>query len=376
MSTSEAGVRYSRAVPDEWDGLLADAKALIASNDEPVVVTIDNAKAMLGNVFTLNSERLEANRYYALGLYMCELAKCLFDPEQRDRIIEETVGNVVTSHRNARAYDEAGLRPVDITNMFIQGPVSRLSVKASEALDPDVKLLSDSLSLTAGLRTRPRSRHLAAPGANPSELPIRLIESVTTQTFTAGAVGSAALAAATGILRTVLEKHYLTPDDPMQQDQNVLNMHENAPGTEIFDLRVEDLDLDHTFGPVIDPEFLGGIDLHRAATGCARMRRDEFTDMSWRAEKIRYRPSEPVKVDVDFLKQEPPALQGPPYDLDSFDNEILLHQPRLGCPALHVQGLVGLVSTMVPEIFARAQTAILAEQEAKRLEGQDSLKKS
>lgn len=87
---------YRREIPEAWPGLLEHAQALVDQFDD-VASPYRHPEALAAMhkaIEPLDNEALEANRYYGLGVAMCNFARRLSDPDTYAYVIESAADNI------------------------------------------------------------------------------------------------------------------------------------------------------------------------------------------------------------------------------------------------------------------------------------------
>jgi hypothetical protein len=322
--------RYTMPQPTEWDELFEAAQASLAGTDAPNEVTEQSAAALYDIANELEDERLEINRYFAIGLVMCGLGKILCDPESRAAITETSVQGLILQYEENRT-DDKGLRPEHITALPI-GLAVALPLREVSAQAPVAQiLLQDTLQII----TRGREQAAKSTDSEPVAADARklAIEKIVKGNVVSDTV---AVSTASGTINVLSSAYhaYIPAIGEANDGQEYNPYHHEEP-----------LDLD-TFETM---------DVRRLATAMARLRRDEFSGTTYLDGLLEIADDGTVRLPRRNL----PKTLPPPGEIEIDDNLMpVIHQDRLGCPVLYVHKLLPLVLDFVPTVIARAAAQI------------------
>lgn len=309
IESTGAGFAHRREVPEAWPELMLDAQELVdrPEGSVPPYLQFDAIADMHGIVGQLDTETLEVNRYYSLGVAMCYLARRLSDPDTYNGIVRKAASALRfranqegDPYKPGMAVDRIG------RYRFEDNPWNDISHGAASDMLPAQRLLAESLQAASVIRV--------------SSMEVDADEVLRKQSgghsFTANSLAANIDAGISIVLRRALK------------------------------LRAPDGAEDVTVGDCIDPEQLSTLQrsLHRPLIGgLARVRIDEIHALVLRD----YHPiqdAEGVNDTGDWTFDRSYLDTAPAH------NPAILHQARLECPAVQVPGLIRLVSQCVAEI--------------------------
>jgi hypothetical protein len=331
-------VEYGRAVPPEWMAVESAAHTELerSGRERPTPAAVNT---VLDVIQTLDNEALESARFYGLGLIMCGLARQLQHPDIRQRVVTHAARNVVEWRAMEDGYNADGLCMNDFDQSHMNVAFRRYVQVANYALPAWQRLAANALDIDNCRRAdeiagRPaRSRHSMIDDVIGGEKAAWLVELNVTS-------------ASTSVLRNAMRKVIADQELPDTE----------APKPDSFAAQ------ERANGELIAPAFRAVIAqreaLHALALRCAALREDEFIkDLNkyvgvndegilvfQQARKVRAR---------DLLPPE--VIHIPMHDI------VMLHQRRLRCPAIFVDGLIPLIMDIVSEAFEKAQAQIEAQ---------------
>ena len=309
LNTEEATVRYSRRMPEAWSDLLAASNEALEHSKEwdPSEVSIAELNPTIEAV---DDEALEACRYYAIGLIACELAKKIIIPEVRQASISWAATDLVDHHvwRSSKPHLVVG----SVSSRQMKLPFEYIAVNVSSKIGRAEHFLANYLHLEADRR---QFKKVIGDEFTPNY----------SRRDAGHAVGSNSVAATATVYRLLMEKR-LAGTDPDEVS--------------------------------VDLDYLNALDVRHVAACLATLRIDEFISTIDRDEPVALLLDADSKPVLDKTKLPPTP---PQVNADAHPEEVNmtpLHDSRLRCPAIHVQGLLPIMQGIVVEIITKADNLV------------------
>lgn len=323
---------YLARKPSEWDSLLTTVESSIENEG---AFGEESTRKTLVAVLTLDTESIEQNRYYGLGLVMCGIARAIHQPEQRAALIDNEAQLIAADHANQeprRSDSRLHLSEIKRPGIHQVGRIVEAESAMTE-LPPAEAWLIKSLMLGRGIRRIICDKE---NGLRPGEVVSQLD---TVRLFELGERSTAKLIAQNLLNASyVLTRSAIAYEIGSQQDLTSDEVLKNDPC--LFDSLTEDK--------------LKTIAVTRAALVGTGFRIDEFNDSI--NEQLDYTPETSTLHVRRATLRRPPS----PVERDDRGNWKSMHTGRLRCPALHVAGLIPTVVAMVPNILITADQKIMA----------------
>lgn len=324
--------RYSRAVPPEWQNLLEATHSQLGERLGP---NMKDTLSVYGQLDQLGDETLAVNKYYGLGLVMCGLARRLGDRAIRDQVVEDAV-TCVSYHILANTEDDR--TDVAIVKYMQVAPLTQplipIAQRAIDELSPATHFLIDALT---GVAERREKAHILDEPLSGMLTNAYILDSIRNGTAATTVIAANALAASNLVMRCVVDQ--LGPGVTEDADQPSRSRPTAAEFQQMLD------DSDSTFED----------DLDRVMLRSAGIRIDEINNAPLMRELVAIDKKGILDFQRCKLPQEPPLL---PAFSDRRHSHIVIHSQRLRCPSVHVEGLIPLVTRLVPEIMTITEAVV------------------
>lgn len=148
---SDIEIRYTRPKPEEWDTLVEAMAPEDIQFERPA--TMEQAKHAVGIASELETERLEVNTYYGLGLGMRGLARALQDNERRAALAETAADSLTAANvRMTTAIQNPGPLAFNTVTMAMFQQLRELGKETYLDLPVGDHLVADAL--TVAMRAR------------------------------------------------------------------------------------------------------------------------------------------------------------------------------------------------------------------------------
>lgn len=308
---------YRRRVPAEWPELVdfAERQMSQAGAENP---TTDNVNAVWDAAKEIENEPLERARYYGLGLAMCGLARQIRHEETKARIINDAAKGIIFRRTIEGAYAKDSLTIDDLKVEAIFSAFDSPVQRSVASLTRGERLAIDTL----GVESYKREMWLVL--GKPSDNLIKEYRNdIASGDWTKQVLRNNAAAGMISVLRTAIIKK--RESDTLASSWNVhkASLAEITGGTALADLIPESL-----------------------AIKSATLRRDEF---------IRDLSSYIDVKDGRGVFNRNATSRVIDLAVCGTDQNTVLHQSRLKCPALSVQGLVPDIAEIVVQAVEQAQ---------------------
>lgn len=336
MSIESKMPSYKRPIPPEWTNLVGYAESTMSlSTRRPTPDVVDK---VWDAVKQLDNDTVEDARLYGVGSAIAGFAKLLYQDGVKPLIVDRTANHIVSDWRMWPS-DSKGIRISDIGTYSMHhsfGPFAQLAV---DELSPAVHVTADVLAAEADRRIQ----DLVSPESS-SDQRQEMIDKARTRilegTLTANAITYDATSAAGSLLRTILRKK-----------------------SGVADQRAADNLL---IGEVIGSTPLAQLNWLPVAMTSATLRRDEF--MMHLESYVNVDDEGRAVFDRSKLIHSS-ELKPPEVFSMGYSRSAVLHEKRLGCPALPVHGLISMIVDIVNESVTEAHNQVgaeLAMREARR----------
>ncbi|HSH55514.1 MAG TPA: hypothetical protein VK983_01660 [Candidatus Limnocylindrales bacterium] len=328
-------IRHTRRSPEAWDRLetVARGALCVEQSDTANVRPAIAAVSLLAG--ELSDEELDANRYYGLGEVLVEFAHLLEEPDNYKHLVDQAAIRLaaeVATDRLLANQPVGSLRKTDLYAPHVNPVFDEAAYIASQSLPKETQLVADVLEVVARIRRDSGDmRYGLRSGAHALVfLSEDAVEQIERGEPAARRVKETALSGTLTTLQFVIDAHV-------------------AAKSEVFSHRDQEVPRD----PLMSAEQIAGLDYANAAARMASLHMDEFSS-SKQVEGNRFlHISE--SDEVQFKREEVTPRPSP----DPAHGFTTLHQEvRLGCPALHVNGLMKRMRDMVPDILERAETEL------------------
>jgi hypothetical protein len=281
---------------------------------------------VLAAVSGLDNKTLEHLRYYGLGEVICALATHVSEPTIWAQAIVGSAECLVDAHFDKNGDDDiGGLRLMDVEGVAMRDPWVEAAQRAKTSVPAGNLLLTDCLQLVS-LR-----RRAALMAKCPNALP-GVAEAIKLEVSTE-AVGTSSLLNASDLVRAYLGHLYgvrfdLDPQRVAKENPLIRNIKSEKG--------------------------LRNMKLLRAGMYIAKLRIDE----AQRGEVVEMctRPGlNGLEFDIQAVPDNPPPIQN---ELATTVTEVLLHDERLGCPAVQCGPVIEKILGAMPDIILRADAEI------------------
>jgi hypothetical protein len=322
MSSLEAAHPvYTRSTPAEWGDLLASTQDSLNTNEDSLTPNATNVTSVLQELSTLDGEALDTNRYYALGLAICGVARSLQQPEIRAKTVKWSARNIFENPYSER--DPSDPFSIDeVTAFSMHYPFRQIARDAVNSLPSETHLLADCLNSAASSR----QYTIKYDHGSSENIEEWRAEKILDGNLTADIIALNTTAATLSTLRRAVKL-----------------------------VRSSSESEDHTFGLEGDIAIIRSQNWRNVLANFAALRLDEFTD-SDEDGKSQFMDISPDGT-VVFRKDRRNSELAPPNQPSADDLHVraILHEKRLKCPALHVSGMLRLMQDIVPEILEAAE---------------------
>lgn len=312
---------YRRRMPAEWSELVdfAERQMSQAGAENP---TTDNVNAVWGAAKGIENEPLEKARYHGLGLAMCGLARQIRHEETKARIINDAARGIILQRMiDGRPFVKNSLTIDDLKVEAIFSAFDSPVQASIASLTRGERLAIDTL----GVESYKREMRLVL-GKPSDNLIDEYRNDIASGDWTKQVLRNNAAAGMISVLRTVLVKKREADTSAPHWNVRKASLAEITEGIALADLIPKSL-----------------------AIKSATLRRDEFTlDLS---SYINIKDGQGVFNRNATSRVINLAVCGT-------DQNTVLHQPRLKCPALSVQGLVPDIAEIVVEAVEKAQEQV------------------
>ncbi len=327
LECPEQSPRHTQKRPAEWDGLIA-----IASSIEEVMPPAEQQKVaheVWEEVRSIPRETHEELVYYGIGVVTCSFMRGVNAKGNRAAFVANAANLLVDKYSLGCYFrgveeDNKGLRLADISIGGLGLTVQTKEIKAEYKAMP----LAQRLVINTLLVSRPSHEDNPIPPARHYN-----IKAVLADKIPLGVVAKNSLAGAMRITR-----------------QALIQQHEHNLGKP---LTSEEL-IATPIAEIANKETIAALNLIRAGAITASLRLDEFRMDIPNIVKID--PSGKIYVDRSAIPKEPGRVCQP--DPEAFMSRVL-HEKRIGCPALYVTGAVSLAAHSAPQIVNAAQRKLL-----------------
>ncbi len=323
---------FAMPQPTEWQGLLQTSQDLLqdGSLDDQARLT-----RLCERIGELDNNRLAWNRFYAVGLPICEFAQIAMEPATRQAIIERRVSHIVGSHdyycKSLGYKPSDGLRLHELTEKAAENDPD--AIAAVDRLQPAVRLLGEALY--GVFQVRALDEHYKRKNIRPRKEPPleRAVTRALRMDELSRAVGQY-LVSASGVSVVALENMYRTSHGlPIPDSYGARNkQHINPLLADVLDAALE------------------GRPATQLGQALAAVRLDELQHMS---DFVTVDDVGMTRLDRRKLPKTPGPIAEP-----AGDGIRTLHEDRIGCPAMYVQGLIRLVMGMIPEVATGVQREV------------------
>jgi hypothetical protein len=337
---------YRRPVTHEWGRLLRLTHSEMDKSGEDVP-TDEVIKSVWKAVEALDDETLEDLRFHGIGLIMCGVAISLHDPDTRSKVIRSSAGLIAQGWGDSSGSNSSdGLLLSDVNTFLMNMPYQKLAEQSAESLPRGTVLLADTLNFVSFNRSIKKTEPKTKVKREPDDYELsRLKKGDRTHKL----VANVATDAATGVIRLILNERYL------QSPVIILDPHEAV-------------DARKSKNPSV-AEALAGSDISDlnstgvAMRAAASMRQDEFL----------LNLEEFVEITADgkarFLRDRVVRsrdLPPPPIIKRRTGDIAVLHQARLKCPAVFVDGFIPMMVDIVNETITEGQRQVDERLQRKR----------
>jgi hypothetical protein len=316
---------------DGWDDLLRFSADILASDQTSQYPSREQVDAVMAMVDRVPDEPLERARYYSLGHIVCAFSDHISIPENATELISLGGALLQEAHQEERGKgDRDGLRLNELTGKNMELAFTSASQDAGEELPRELILAADCLHLANLRRT--------CCAADKSKLPTN--EDVRALKLSVFHVGLAAPATATNLFRRALMDAYAFRKGT--SSAAVVNMNP-------------------LIRQVKGEKGMRNIDMLRVAAYLAKLRLDELNVSSVVEPHISRTPLGKYDFDHTYLKTKPRPLRKPWPEEAGLKFKVI-HESRIGCPALYVPRIIRSVLSIIPEIAIAADSEIREEE--------------
>jgi len=307
---------YRRPLPPEWPMLEATANSMISPTVYYTDIGDETKQRLRSHVDNLSNEALETNAYYGFGHGICVFARQLNNPYIENHLVLQGSRDLA---RASSKNEFPGVQIGDIATRTMRNPFIALALLCMNSIETPRRLAIETCSDVLVERRL---------GAALSQQPLQELRKAKMEAgeLTAEIIGVNGLAGATGMLRrallTISAQRGLTPSHKIYVRQ------------------------------LFDSARVDRLDLTKASLQAALLRLDEFTG-SVLPQTLSVE-NNIAALDRTLLPVKPDTRKHQQFD----QPHRFLHEERLFCPAVQVQGMIPRILGIVPRIIINAENNI------------------
>lgn len=319
MAETAADPPYAYPKPPEWDSLVEATASEINPNlpeNEQVLALM----AFWENSSRYDTEVIEDNRFYGLGLVACKVAKSSFRPISDPKSLANSVKEAIVGIHEPYCRDSKG-KPRYTANQGLY--LEELNAPLLDPVPEHIKAEYDTLSLAERITINalPMAHHDLTVLSS-ADLELLSFMVIDHHPALVG-VTTSAYAASMGLTKGALGK-----------------LHQKKYGP---------IDNPDTFNPLIKDiateDELRNLIPRQTAAHASSVRMDELAIVA-----------QTLKLDDQYIaRSDRSHIPRKPLPLDDANREIVRHEKRLKCPALRVGGAIAYAADTTPDIIIGVQ---------------------
>ena len=313
----------------EWDELYTFAADVVRDVEVDEYPEQHHVHAVVDAVSTLNNEQLERARYLALGYMIGSLALYLSEDDNQSQMTNLAAALLVEKHQEVHGTrDRSGLHLAEFKGDTMHLAFLDATQTAVERLPLEMRLMAESLQLVSTRRRSLPSEQAKLPSLKEAQ---GLLMSQLH-------VGRVAPVASTNLYRRALMDAYAM-----------------RLGISTADVRRQNPLLRQIKGV----KAMEKIDMLHLGAYLARLRLDEINDPEITETHISRTPAGVYGFDHKFFRTDP----SPPKSIVACakDDVRVIHNERIGCPALYVRRMLRRILSIIPEVALLADAEIRGE---------------